>query len=201
VIIFLTAGMLAFAIIYMRNYSKTIQDKMSNVGAKVAENFWYKIVLVLLIAVTIFREGAEIVLFIYSILLANQLPLASCLTGVTIGFVAAALCSFLLYRGLIKVGNFFRITSFFLIFVAAGLVSEGWGILNRAGAIDFLSQTAWDSSWLITDDSFIGQVLGVLVSYTAKPSILEVIMFIVTFGVIIYFDRRKANNKAVKKIK
>jgi high-affinity iron transporter len=198
-IIFLTAGMIAFTIIYMRNYSKTIQDKMANVGGKVSESLWYKIVLVLLIAVTIFREGAEIVLFTYSVLLANQLPITSCLAGAAIGFSAAALCSFLFYKGLMKVANFFRITSFLLIFVAAGLVSEGWGILNRSGAIDFLSQTAWDSSWLVADDSIIGQVLGVLISYTAKPSILEVLMFVMTFGVIIYFDKRKASNKVLKK--
>jgi high-affinity iron transporter len=198
-IIFITAGMLAFTIIYMRNYSKTIQDKMSDAGKKAAESLWYKILLISLIAVTIFREGAEITLFIYSILIANQISLTECLTGAIIGFLAAGLISFLFYKGLIKVAKFFQVTSFLLIFVVAGLVSEGWGILNRSGAINFLSQTAWDSSWLIADDSILGKILGVLISYTARPSILEVLMFIVTFAVIIYFDRKRANNKALKK--
>lgn len=195
-IMFLTAGMLASTVIYMRNYSERVKSEAYHLIDKASKSVLYKIVLIALIAATIFREGVEILLFMCSIVIANQLPLADCFTGLAIGALAAVIFSFLFYKGLVKVASFFHISSFFIVLIAASLVSEGIGILNRSGAMNILSKNAWDSSWLIPDESFVGKALSILFGYSAKPSILEAMTFVMTFAVIIYFNQKIIlNNK------
>lgn len=190
-IIFTTAMMLAATILYMKNYYANLKNNIKTISLQLEESLRYKILLVLLIATAIFREGSEIVLLLYGITLANQVQLMHFILAISLGSVVAILCGFLFYKGLLKTANLFRITSMLLIFISSNMTAESIGILNRAGIIEILPQQAWDLSWLISDNGFIGNCLRALINYNSKPSVLEVLVFMITFCTIFYLNNIK----------
>jgi high-affinity iron transporter len=198
-IIFLTAALLSFTVIYMQNYSKKIKDNVSNLANIDNQGLKQKIVFILLVATTIFREGAEISLFLYSITIASKISILNFIISVFIGFIAAAFCGVLFYKGLLKTAKIFSFTSSIFMLIAAGLTSEGFGILGRSGLINILNQNAWDSSWIISDKSILGEFLRMLVSYNSRPSLLEVLSFAISFAAIytckLYYKKQNFSNK------
>jgi high-affinity iron transporter len=199
-IIFITAGLLGTTVIWMQNYSTKVKSEINHIGQSSDQHFRQRILFILLVAMNIFKEGAEIVLFIYSKSLATNAPISTYLFSILIGGFSAAICAFLFYRGLLKVAKIFKITSFIFIIVASGLISEAFGILSKSGMISIFSQDAWDISWLIPNEGILGQFLKILISYDAKPSILEVIAFITTFTIIYISSKiaKQAGNNSQK---
>jgi high-affinity iron transporter len=203
-IIFTTVLMLSFTILYMQNHAKKIKSDVSDITNSDQANIKPKIILIMLIAAAIFREGAEIVLFLYSLALSAQLSLMNYILGIAIGTIAAGFCSFLFYKGLLRTKKIFRTTSLLFMLVASGLAAEGFGILIRSGIITFLSETAWDSSWIISNDSWTGKIMKILISYNSRPSILEVVSFIATFSTLFFCNKviaMKASNQSTHKVK
>jgi len=198
--ILFTAALLGATVVSMQNYSTKVKIEIQNISHRANQSFWQVICFVLLIAMTIFREGAEIVLFIYSKALGGHTTFWNYLFGIISGGISAGVCAFLFYKGLLKIGKIFKITSFVFIIVASGLVSEAFRILGKSGLISILSQDAWDISWLVANESILGQFLKILISYDAKPSVLEVIAFISTFTIIYIFSRiaKQAGNNIKK---
>jgi high-affinity iron transporter len=199
-IVLFTAVLLGLTAIAMPNYSTNIKTQMNEASRTADQNLWQAVCFITLIAATIFREGAEVVLFAYSKALDSNTSLSTYLFGAIAGSLAAGLCGFLFYKGLLKIGKIFKITSFIFIIVASGLASEAVRILSKSGIISILNQDAWDISWLITNESILGYLLKILISYDAKPSVLEVIVFISTFAIIYTFSRIAKQKHIVKKI-
>ena len=185
--LFVTTFLLTWMIIFMQGYSSSIKNKINIIGEKVNDNFKHKLLLVSLIAFTTFREGSEIVLFVYSIFIAQKLNLADCILNILLGIIAGAAAGGVIYYGLIKLPlkRIFQVSSILLAFVAASLCSEGFGILNRSGIIELMSQDVWDSSGIIQIDSITGRVLKILVGYNPRPSLLELLSYVLTLGIIV----------------
>lgn len=193
IIICITALILSYTVISMKNYSKKLKSEIALLADKVNDTALYKLSLVGIIAVNFFREGSEIVLFFYSTLMTEVWPWYTYLIGIVLGAGAAALCSLILYKGLVKISIIFNITSIMLTFVIAGLASEGVGILGRCDIIPFGSSQAWDTSWFLPEKSVAGQILHVLIGYHSSPSVLEAIVFSLTFVIIFYLSIIKNN--------
>ena len=71
-----------------------------------------------------------------------------------------------------------------LILLASGMVSQALGLLQMGDFIPVLLPNVWDSSRILSEQSFVGGVLHVLIGYSARPSIIQVIGYIFTFGII-----------------
>ena len=89
---------------------------------------------------------------------------------------------FALYFGLLKipVRHFFSATNALLVLLAAGLASSAAGKLVQADVLPTLVDPLWDSSWLLTDESVVGNMLHVLVGYTAQPSGIQMVFYAAT---------------------
>jgi len=48
-----------------------------------------------------------------------------------------------------------------------------------------LSDTAWDTSWMLSDKSIVGRVLHTLIGYADQPSAMQVVVYLVTLAAIV----------------
>src|SRR5262249_42159165 len=161
---------------WMRQHARAIRGELERRidTARATQQFW----VVGLIAFTaVFREGAEMVLFLWGLLTqvvarAGPGPLAA--AGV-LGLLGAAGLGLLVFRGgqRLSVGRFFAVTSVVLLLLAAGLFSTGIGRLQGLGLLP-ATAVSWDTSRWLDDRGAVGSFLAGLLGYRARPSSLEV---------------------------
>lgn len=179
VIILITVFVISWTILWMQGHGTHIKQEVGEVVSRIKAGRSSKVILTLIVASTIFREGSEIVLFVYSLSSSQQVSSDSYLIGLFLGAVTGLLFGIAIYWGLLKFAGryIFKICFILLVFIAAGLASEAAGILTSSGVISVLTETAWDSSWLISDNSAIGKLLKVLIGYDAKPNIMQLLFY------------------------
>lgn len=182
-ILLTAAGFIAWTVLWMKKHARHMKKHFEDVGHAVADGKAPFIVLSAVIAVALLREGSEIVLFTYGMLASGQDPLMIA-AGSAMGLVSGLAVGLLLYFGLIKlsVRVFFHVTSLLLVVLVAGMASQAFGFLVAAGHFESLSRTLWDSSSLLSEDGIIGQSLGTLIGYTARPAAVQVIVYALTLG-------------------
>ena len=73
--------------------------------------------------------------------------------------------------------------------LAAGLAAQAVLFLQQADIVTALSQTAWDTSAILSDTSLFGRVLHTLMGYADQPSQLQVLVYAGTLAVIITLTR------------
>jgi high-affinity iron transporter len=54
----------------------------------------------------------------------------------------------------------------------------------------------WDTSWLLSDNSVLGKALQALVGYTAQPSLIQIVFYVVTLGCLYIFSAYTAPKKS-----
>jgi high-affinity iron transporter len=57
-------------------------------------------------------------------------------------------------------------------------------MLSNAGLINVLDTSLWDTSWLLSENSWPGRVLHVLVGYMDRPTGMQLIAYVITAGSI-----------------
>src|SRR5213594_2707169 len=97
-------------------------------------------------------------------------------TGRLVGLAATA---WLFFRGFafLNLQTFFRVTGILLLLVAAGLLTAGVNKLIGLGYLPPIQPQVWNTAWLLRDDSLLGALLGALIGYRSRPSLLEVLAF------------------------
>lgn len=200
--ILLTAALvIGWTALWMSKHAREMSQHLRNVSSKVTDGEAPLHTLVLIIALAMFREGAEIVLFTHGMIAAGQ-PLGSIIAGSLLGGIGGALLGFALYLGLVSISPkyIFKVTTWLLIFLCAGMSATAAKFLVSAGWFSSLSNQLWDSSALLSDASFIGQTMNALFGYTARPSVIQLIFYITTLGVLLTM-MRVINVKSQKKAK
>jgi high-affinity iron transporter len=183
-IILLTALIISWTVVWMQGYTKRIQKDVGELSDKISSGRASKFMLVLVVATAIFREGAEILLFIYSISSTESIRVNDYILGLGLGSFFGVLAGTIIYNGLIKfAGKYvFKISTILLILIAAGLASGAAGILTSSGMIETMSEQLWDSSWLIEDRSVTGKLLNIITGYDARPNGMQLLFY---FGTIL----------------
>jgi high-affinity iron transporter len=64
--------------------------------------------------------------------------------------------------------------------LAAGLAASAVQQLSNAGVLNVLDTRLWDTSWLLSENSWPGRVLHVLIGYMDKPTGMQLIAYAVT---------------------
>jgi high-affinity iron transporter len=102
------------------------------------------------------------------------------LIGAVVGLLIAAAIGWMVYVGArrINYATFFRWTGLALIFIAAGLVSRAVHELVEIGVIQIGSQTAFDLSATLPDDSPLGAFLRALFGYSATPEVITLVAYL-----------------------
>ena len=191
-ILLLAAIMIGYTVIWMKKHSKSLSVSLKNLSKSVIEGEKSLYALLIIVALSVLREGAEIVLFSYSYYMAGtniyELALGG-LVGLTCGLIAG----FAFYFGLVKsLGKyFFSVTTSILIFLSAGLLAQSLHYFSDAGLINFLQSQVWDSSSLISDKGAIGTVLHVLTGYISRPSLLQLIAYVATVTLLFTLVRKQ----------
>jgi high-affinity iron transporter len=182
--ILLTAAVLiGWTTIWMSKQGPQLANDLKKIGKEIGNGYKPVYTLAVVIALSVFREGAEIVMFLYSSFMTEGkfLPLV---TGFVGGISLSAVLGIALYYGLIRISTkkVFVVTSWMLVFLLAGMVVQAVGFLSAAGKVPEIWPVVWDTSSIISRDSFIGQVLKALLGYTDRPSGVQVLMYVLTIG-------------------
>lgn len=157
--------------------------------------------ILLIIAITIAREGSEVVVFLSSHIMAlNAQTALPFFIEVFIGLFVAAftLWLFLLTSKVISWRYFFTVTGFLLLFLAVSLLLKAVEeIANLLIEIDFelpdfLIYPLWDISHILDDSSVFGNFLVSFFAYRSQPIGLSVVTFIVYWVVVALLFQRGA---------
>jgi high-affinity iron transporter len=95
------------------------------------------------------------------------------------------------YLGLVNIPQryLFGVTSFLIAFLAAGMAAQAIGFLAQANVVVAFDQTVWDSSWLLSEDSFLGRILHTLLGYNDHPTGMQLIAYVATLVVMFVLMR------------
>jgi high-affinity iron transporter len=183
-IVFGAVGVLSWMVVWMHRNSRSIRGDLHRQADSVLAT-GRLIGLAAIAFVAVFREGVEMVLFLWGVAVQRGAQLAA-MPVVAAGFVGAGLAvasAWLFLRGFafLSLRTFFRTTGVLLLLVAAGLLTSGVNKLIGLGYLPPLVPQVWNTSWLVRDGSPLGAVLGALVGYRSRPSLLEVLAFALYF--------------------
>jgi high-affinity iron transporter len=177
--------MLGWHNVWMARHGRELSARVNQVGRAVQGGERHMGALAIVVGLAVLREGSEVVLFLTGILAADT-QTALVLAGAAAGLAAGALVGVLLYFGLMRipVRHLFNATSALVLVLAAGLASQAAGYLVQAGYVPALQEPIWDTSKLLSESSIPGQLLHSLVGYSARPSGMQIIFWVVTFMLI-----------------
>jgi len=176
--------------VWMAEHGRELAANMRKVGSEVSEGQKPLAVLAIVVFVAVMREGSEVVLFLYGIVVAGT-DTASLLTGGLLGLAAGGALSALSYYGLLALPMryIFSVTGALLTLLAAGMAAQAVHFLQMAGVINVFQNKLWDTSWLLSDSSILGRMLHVLVGYDDRPTELQVIAYAATLAIILVLIR------------
>jgi len=190
--------MIGWHVVWMSAHGREMAKHMQAVGGAVKAGSRSLAVLLTVVALAVLREGSEVVLFLYGIALGgNGGPLAMTLGGV-IGLALGVAAGAGIYWGLVSIPmrQLFRVTSWLVLLLAAGLASQGAAFLMQADLLPPLGSNIWNTSFLLSDQSLAGKMLHTLIGYTAQPAGIQVVFYVVTLTVIVVLMRLLAPENA-----
>ncbi len=103
-----------------------------------------------------------------------------------------------MYFGLLTIpaGRLFQVTSGLISLLAAGMAAQAALFLQNGGYIDTMTDTIWDTSWLLREDSIPGRLLHTLVGYVQAPDGAQLLAYIVTILTIFVLMRLTARTSS-----
>jgi len=192
----LAVVMLAWHNMWMARHGRELAQRLADVGEAVASGEKSFVAFGVVVAVAVLREGAEVVLFLYGILVSGESVFDLFLGGVG-GLALGVGLSALTFYGLVNIPprRLFAVTSVLVTLLAAGLASQCAAFLQQAGFASGLAQTLWDTSAVLPDNSLVGRVLHTLIGYTDQPSLLQALVYALTIVVIVAATRFAAPSR------
>tara|TARA_B100001989_G_scaffold252912_1_gene236937 strand:- start:854 stop:1687 length:834 start_codon:yes stop_codon:yes gene_type:complete len=178
-IMFIAVGFLSWTVVWMKKHGREMAQNLKAVGKDVVEGKRSLYIIVGVIALATFREGAEIVLFTYGMTASGAYTMSEIILGGVIGGIGGAIIGAALYFGLLKAfqRHLFTVTSWMLIVLTAGMAAQGANFLIAAGVLPDLIPQVWDTSAFIPGHGFVGETLAVLVGYTPRPTGMELVFY------------------------
>lgn len=185
-ILFVAVGMLGWHNVWMRRHGRELAQEMNRVGKAVLSGERPLYALALVVGLAVLREGAEVVLFLFGIASAEEGNGLSMLAGGALGIGLGVAVGLTMYFGLLRVPtrHLFTVTSWLILFLAAGLASQGAAYLVQADWLPPLGRSVWNTSEWLAEDSVAGQVLHTLVGYVSEPDGVQIVFYLATLVII-----------------
>ena len=134
VVMIIASAVLTTMIIWMAQNKNISEDLKNQAKESLSSGFKYGIFTLAFVAV--FREGVEIILFLYAIGVKDGISIFPSVVGSLLGLFAGYA---IFVQGVkIPLKQFFNVTSVFLIFVAAGMLTYGVHELESGGVIPYV---------------------------------------------------------------
>ena len=184
--------MLTWHNVWMARHGRELAAEMAKAGEAVRTGASTLAGLAVVVAVAVLREGSEVALFLYGILIASEPGSGFGLfVGGMLGLVLGGALSVLTYRGLLRIPghHIFRVTSILIALLAAGLTAQAIAFLQQAGFMESLRAELWDSSAILSEGSLLGRTLHTLVGYSDRPSLAEALGYAATIVVMVALMR------------
>lgn len=187
------AGILGFAVlmlgwhnVWMSRHGRELAADMRAAGEAVVAGSKSLAALSLVVTIAVLREGSEVVLFLYGVAAAEGGASLGMLIGGAIGLALGAFVCLLTYLGLITIPMryLFSVTSTLIALLAAGMAAQAIAFLQQADILTAFDQTVWDTSWILSDESFLGRALHTLIGYVDQPTAMQLIVYAATLTVM-----------------
>jgi high-affinity iron transporter len=178
--------MLAWHVVWMAEHAREMTQQLRKLGSEVAAGTQSLFALGAAVAIAVMREGSEVVLFMTGIVMQGKDTGSELLIGSALGLLLGAGVSLVLYLGLaaIPLKRMFSVTGALVTLLAAGLAASAVQKLSNAGLLNVFDTKLWDTSWLLSVDSWPGRVLHVLIGYMDRPTGMQLIAYVLTAGTI-----------------
>jgi high-affinity iron transporter len=178
--------MLAWHNIWMARHGRQMSEDVRRLGRDVVSGARSLTALAVVVGVAVLREGSEVVLFLYGVVISSGESGLSLLLGGVLGLLLGAGISALAYGGLavIPPRHLFKVTSVLIAFMAAGMAAQSVAFLEQADIATALGSIVWNTSSWLADNSIPGRVLHTLLGYTGKPTQLQLLVYLATLGTI-----------------
>lgn len=178
-ILVVAIAMLAWHTIWMSSHGKELAGEAGKLGRDIQSGSVAMSAACVAIAMTVLREGAETVLFLYGVMSGSEIPLSQAWAGGLLGLLAGVAIGFVAYAGIVRIPmrHVFNVTTGLIILLAASMASQLARILGQADLLPAGTAALWDSSSVLPMDSALGNVLHALVGYDAKPSAMQLLFY------------------------
>jgi len=179
-ILFVSAILMTQMVVWMNKHGRLMKKELeTNLSQAMSKSGLLGIALVA--ALSIAREGTETVVYLYSLTLENSasgpvlLTLAAC-GGLTLALSTAWIVS----KGIkfLNYAMFFKVTSYALLFSAAGLIVTGTSRLIEIDVLPTLVDPLWNTSWMLDGASRFGGIIATFTGYRSRPSLMIVLVYI-----------------------
>ncbi len=197
-VVLLTAVlMIGWHVTWMSSHGKEMVQHMHQVTDSVKAGSSSIAILLAVVALAVLREGSEIVLFLYG-MAAGGASAPGFLAGVPLGLALGVAVGFALYFGLLRIPirYFFSATNWMLVVLASGLASSAAAFLIQANLLPAWGTQLWDTSWLLTNGSIVGQAVHVLTGYEARPAGMQLVFWGATFVALLIGMRLVSSHHA-----
>jgi high-affinity iron transporter len=187
------AAILGFAVlmlgwhnVWMARHGRELAAEMRAAGEAVVAGSKSLAALAVVVMIAVLREGSEVVLFLYGVAASQGGAGIGMVVGAFIGLVLGSLVCLLTYLGLvtIPVRYLFAVTSTLIALLAAGLAAQAIAFLEQANILTAFDETVWDTSWILSDGSYLGRALHTLIGYVDQPTAMQLIVYLATLAVI-----------------
>jgi high-affinity iron transporter len=184
IILGLAIIMIGWHNIWMANHSKQLVNDAKSLSWEVKNGTRELSAVALAIAMIVLREGSESVLFLQGLMASESM--GQVLSGGVLGLMGGVLLGLFIYKGLIQIPlkSLFSVTSMLLMVVAAGLAGQLAKFLIQADLIPSIEGQIWDTTNILSVDSYIGNGMHILLGYEPTPSAMQVIFYFGTMIVI-----------------
>ena len=195
--------MLAWNNVWMAAHGKQLAQQMKAVGQGVSNGELPMLTLAIAVTLAVLREGAEVVLFLNGMMMSGESPI-NLVSGSALGIAGGITIGLAMYFGLLRIPlrYFFQVTSWMILLLASGLAASAAGFLEQAGILPAIKQVVWDSNWLLSEQSLLGQLAHTLIGYQSRPSGIALLAWMTTFSTILLLMKTigaplKSKNKQV----
>lgn len=195
----IAVALVTWMIVWMRETGARMQAELQGKLEDAIQHGLLTIAIMAFVAVA--REGLETALFFFSAVQAAGSTVEP-IIGFTLGVLSAAALGYLLYRRAVKINlkKFFTVTGYFLILVAAGVLSYGMHDLQEAGVLPGLRFLAFDVSQTISIDSWFGALAKGIFNFSPETTWIEAIAWVSYVIFAVWLFNRK-NLKGLSKTK
>lgn len=192
----LAVVILTWMVFWMRKMSRSIKAQLESAVDQALSNArgqgW---ALVGMVFFAVAREGLESVFFLLAAFQQDvgiEAPI-----GAVLGLASAVVLGMLMYYGGIRLRmeKFFKWTSLFILFVAAGLAAGAIRAFHEAGLWNGLQAVAFDFSATLSTQSLFGTLLEGLLGYQEAPTVSEVTVYLIYLvpALVMFFLPRRGN--------
>jgi len=200
----IAVGMLSYMVFWMRKVAGSSKANLEQAVERAlsgGSNRRQALALVAMVFLAVAREGMESVFFLLAAF--QQDVGAAAPAGAVVGLLTAIVLGFALYFGgtRLPLGAFFRWSSVFILFVAAGLAAGAIRAFHEAGLWNHFQDIAFNFSQLLSTHSLAGTLLEGLLGYQETPSVSEVgvyLLYLIPALVLFFRERPESHPRSSK---